>query len=190
MMRCFIAIDLDEEIKEQLAKLQAELRKKADIKKGDAKWVKPDSIHLTLKFLGEVRDEGVTEVCRMVGDVAGEYDKFILDVGRVGYFGGSSAKVLWVGAGENNDELVKLQGDIDKTLAMAGWREETRRFTGHLTLCRIRNPRAGRILAELSKEYENLELGSMEVESVCVYQSQLTSAGPIYTALSRNQLGK
>ncbi len=188
-MRCFIAIDLDEAIKRQLAKLQEEMQKKADIKTGDVKWVKPDLIHLTLKFLGEVRDESVIEICQAVGDVAGRYTRFVLDVGDVGYFGGASAKVLWVGVGRNSDELVGLQSDIDENLAKAGWRKEMRRFTGHLTLCRIRNPRAGRILAAMSKEYEKLEIGSMEVESVCVYQSELTPTGPIYTVLSRSRLG-
>ena len=188
-MRCFIAIDLDETIKKQLAQLQAELQKKADVKKSDVKWVRPDSIHLTLKFLGEVRDERLAEICQTVSDVAGRHTSFVLEVGGVGCFGGASAKVLWVGAGRDCNELVGLQSDIEKGLARAGWREETRRFTGHLTLCRIRNARAGRVLAAISKDYEGLELGSLEVEDVCVYQSQLTPAGPIYTVLSRSKLG-
>ena len=188
-MRCFIAIDLDEEIRGRLGKLQHELQKKVDIKRGDVKWVRPELIHLTLKFLGEVRDENIAEVCNVVGDVAGRHAGFELDVGGVGYFGKGSAKVLWVGAGENSSELVDLQGDIERDLAKAGWREENRRFTGHLTLCRIRNPRAGRALAELSSEYERLELGSLEVGSVCVYQSELTPSGPIYTVLSGSRLG-
>jgi 2'-5' RNA ligase len=188
-MRCFIAIDLNEKIRRQLAKLQQELQKKADVKTGDVKWVRPDLVHLTLKFLGEVRDENIAEVCKAVGDVAGRHAGFELDVGGVGYFGKGSAKVLWVGAGDNSSELVGLQGDIEENLARAGWREETRRFTGHLTLCRIRNPRAGRALAELSKDYEKLELGLIKVEELCVYQSELRPTGPIYTVLSRSQLG-
>jgi len=188
-MRCFIAIDLDEAIKKRLVELQEELQKKADIKKSDVKWVRPDSIHLTLKFLGEVRDNRVAEICQAVCDVAGRHTRFVIEVGGVGYFGGASAKVLWIGAGRDCNEFVRLQSDIDQGLAKAGWREETRRFTGHLTLCRIRNPRAGRVLAAISKDYEGLELGSLEVEDVCVYQSQLTPAGPIYTVLCRSQLG-
>lgn len=188
-MRCFIAIDLNEKIRKRLGKLQRELQKKVDIKTGDLKWVRPDLVHLTLKFLGEVRDENIAEVCNAVGDVAGGHNGFELEVGGVGYFGKSSAKVLWVGAGENSSELVDLQNDIEENMAKAGWREEKRRFTGHLTLCRIRNPRVGHTLAELSQEYEKRELGSLEVDSVCVYQSELTPAGPIYTVLSRSRLG-
>jgi 2'-5' RNA ligase len=188
-MRCFIAIDLDEEIRRQLAKLQQEMQRKVDVRRGDVKWVKPDLIHLTLKFLGEVRDDNIAEVCKAVDDVAGGHGDFELEVGGVGYFGKGSAKVLWVGAGAHSSELTGLQSDIEQDLAKAGWREENRRFTGHLTLCRIRNPRAGRALAELSGEYENFDIGLLEVDSVCVYQSELTPSGPIYTVLSRSRLG-
>ena len=61
-MRCFIAIDIDEQIRKSLARLQDELQGKADIKKSDANWVNPETIHLTLKFLGEIKDEQVVDV--------------------------------------------------------------------------------------------------------------------------------
>ena len=64
-MRVFIAIDLDEQIRKALGNLQTELRSKVDIKKGDAKWVNPENIHLTLKFLGEIKDEQVVNVCNI-----------------------------------------------------------------------------------------------------------------------------
>ena len=65
-MRLFIAIDIDERIRKALSDLQRRLQSEADIKKSDAKWVRPDAIHLTLKFLGEVEDEKVVEVCNIV----------------------------------------------------------------------------------------------------------------------------
>jgi 2'-5' RNA ligase len=65
-MRCFIAIDIDEQIRKALAKLQKELQGKADIKRGDAKWVNPENIHLTLKFLGEIKDNQIMDVCNII----------------------------------------------------------------------------------------------------------------------------
>ena len=62
-MRCFIAINIDEKIRKALAKLQNELQGKADVKKSDVKWVNPETIHLTLKFLGEIKDEQIVDVC-------------------------------------------------------------------------------------------------------------------------------
>ena len=71
---------------------------------------------------------------------------------------------------------------------MAGWPREARKFSGHLTLCRIRNARAGIKLAQLAKAYEDFKLGTMPADSVSVYQSELTPQGPIYTVLGKYEL--
>jgi 2'-5' RNA ligase len=90
--------------------------------------------------------------------------------------------------GQNRDKLLQLQQELEQKLDLAGWPREARKFSGHLTLCRIRNSRAGIKLAKLIREYEDLKLSSMPVDSVSVYQSQLTPKGPIYTALGRFEL--
>jgi len=187
-MRVFIAIDIDGTIRKGLAALQREMLSKADIKKSDAKWVNPETIHLTLKFLGEIRDEQVVDVCNITGEVAGRHEGFELDVGSVGFFGGRSARVLWVGAGADCDELLQLQSDLEKQLALAGWPRETRKFSAHLTLCRVRNSRAGVKLAQVTGQYKDFKIGIMPADSVSVYQSQLTPEGPIYTLLGNYKL--
>jgi len=188
-MRCFIAIDIGETVRTALRDLQQQLQNKADVKKGDVKWVKPESVHLTLKFLGEIKDEQVVSVCDAVGDVAKSHKSFELDIESVGHFGGKSARVLWVGAGQGGDRLRQLQKELEQQLAAAGWPPEAREFTGHLTLCRIRNSRAGVKLAQIAQEYKDFKIGSMRVDSVLVYQSQLTPSGPIYTVLANYGLG-
>ncbi|MCK4291868.1 MAG: RNA 2',3'-cyclic phosphodiesterase [Planctomycetes bacterium] len=187
-MRVFIAIDIDEAVKKALADLQSELRSKIDIKKSDAKWVNPQNVHLTLKFLGEIKDEQVVDVCNITKDVAGRHNSFDIDVETVGHFGGRSARVLWVGVGETCDQLLALQEDLEGQLASAGWPKEKRKFSGHLTLCRVRNSKAGFKLAQLTEEYKDFKLGTMPADSVCVYQSQLTPKGPIYTVLGNYEL--
>jgi len=187
-MRCFIAIDIDEQIRKALADLQEELQGKAGIKRSDAKWVNPDNIHLTLKFLGEIKDNQIMDICNITGDVVGRHKRFGLEVESVGHFGGKSARVLWVGMGQNINKLLQLQQDLEQQLDLAGWPKEARKFSGHLTLCRIRNARAGAKLAQLAKEYTDYNLGTMPADSVSVYQSQLTSQGPIYTVLGRYEL--
>jgi len=187
-MRVFIAIDIDEAIKKGLADLQSELRSKIDIKKSDAKWVNPENVHLTLKFLGEIKDEQVVDVCNITKDVAGRHNSFDIDVETVGHFGGRSARVLWVGVGETCDQLLALQEDLEGQLASAGWPRENRKFSGHLTLCRVRNSKAGFKLAQLTEEYKDFKIGTMPADSVCVYQSQLTPKGPIYTVLGNYEL--
>jgi len=187
-MRCFIAIDIPETIRTALGDLQQQLQKKADIKKGDAKWVKPDSIHLTLKFLGEIKDEQVADVCNVVKDVAGRHESFELSIESVGCFGGKSARVLWVGTGEGSENLLQLQKDLQQQLALAGWPPEEREFTGHLTLCRVKDSKAGLKLAQMAENYKELKLGTISADSLCVYQSQLRPPGPIYTVLGNYKL--
>ncbi|TKJ36007.1 MAG: RNA 2',3'-cyclic phosphodiesterase [Planctomycetes bacterium B3_Pla] len=187
-MRCFIAIDIDDQIRKGLGKLQDELRSKVDVRKGDVKWVSPDATHLTLKFLGEIRDEQVVEVCNITGDVASRHKSFELDIGTLGCFGGRSAKVLWVGTGEDCENLLQLHRELEQQLDSAGWPRENRKLSAHLTLCRIRNAKAGIKLAQVTGKYEDLKLGIMAADSISVYQSELTPKGPIYTQLGNYSL--
>jgi 2'-5' RNA ligase len=187
-MRCFIAIDIDDNIRAEVDNLQQLLQNKADIKKSDAKWVRPEAMHLTLKFLGEVKDQKVAELCDIVKGVVARHKSFELDMEQLGYFGGTRPKVLWVGTGEGGDDLRRLAKEIEQQLALAGWPEDTRDFSGHLTLCRIRNPRAGIELVKISEQYKDLKLGTISADSVSVYQSQLTPTGPIYTLLGNYKL--
>ena len=109
-------------------------------------------------------------------------------VGGVGFFGGRSARVLWVGTGQDDKNLLQLHDDLEEQLASAGWPKDNRKFAGHLTLCRIRNSRAGMKLARLTEEYRNFNLGISTVDSITVYQSELTPKGPVYTSLGKYDL--
>jgi 2'-5' RNA ligase len=187
-MRVFIAIDIDEKTRAAIADVQKQLNAKVDIRKGDVKWVEPDNIHLTLKFLGEIDELKLPEVKEITKQVAEVHKNFTLDIESVGSFGGRSAKVVWVGAGIGADELIVLQKDLDGCLGRAGYPKEDREFSAHLTICRVRNPKAGFKLAEAAKQFEKLKLGSVSADAVCVYQSQLTPQGPIYTQLASFKL--
>jgi 2'-5' RNA ligase len=182
-MRCFVAVEIDESTREALGALQAELAVSVDIRKSDVKWVNPGNIHITLKFLGEIKDEQSVEVCRAAAEVTGRHSGFDIDVRGVGCFGGRSARVVWVGTAGGSAELAALAADMDETLAAAGFAPEQRKFSAHLTLCRVRNPKAGFKLAEAVKKYEDFEVGVVAAESVSVFQSELTPKGPVYTLL-------
>lgn len=185
-MRCFIAIDIDKRLRKQIAHLQQELCEKAgSIKKG-VKWVEPGIIHLTLKFLGEVRDQQINQVCGIVEELAANHESFSLNIQKLGAFG-SIARVLWVGTGQN-ESLSALQKDLDERLCGIGFAGDKKQFSGHLTLCRIKNSSVGRMLGKLIKDYGTLDLGPLEVDSVCIYKSELTRAGPEYTLISKSSL--
>jgi 2'-5' RNA ligase len=188
-MRCFIAIDIDKSVREELAELQQELAGAVDIRKGDVKWVRPDATHLTLKFLGEIKDKDAVDVCNAAKLVASRHEGFEIEVATVGHFGGRSARVLWVGAGLDCEPLAALHDDLEGELETIGFAREGRKFSGHLTLCRIRNAKAGFKLAKLTEQYRDYDLGSIRAGAICVYQSQLTPNGPVYTLLGKYPMG-
>jgi len=184
-MRCFIAIDIDQTVKEELAELQKDLAEAVDIRKGDVKWVRPEAMHLTLKFLGEIKDKDAIDVCNAAKLIASRHDSFMIEIATVGHFGGKSARVLWVGAGIDCAPLAALHNELEGELDTIGFPREGRKFSSHLTLCRIRNTQAGFKLAQLAEQYKDYDLGSIRAGAICVYQSQLTPSGPIYTLLGK-----
>jgi 2'-5' RNA ligase len=187
-MRCFIAIDIDNETRAELKDLQAKLRREADLGKGSVKWVEPENIHLTLKFLGEVRDNEIIDICNITKDVAGRYNRFQIELGGVGSFGGRSARVVWVGSEEGVEILEKIQQELESNLEEKGWPRENKRFSAHLTLCRIKNAKAGIKMAQLAEQYKDYKIGIINVDSIIVFQSQLTRQGPIYNVISKYPL--
>ena len=186
-MRCFAAIDIDETIQTALADLQKNLRADAHLEKGEATWVKPNLMHLTIKFLGEIDDEQAPQICQIVEEIAGRHKTFTVEVANVGAFG-KPAKVLWVGIGENSRELMALQKDMEEAFTQAGWSKEDREFSGHLTLCRIKSFKAAKKLTQTAGQYAGVPLGSQKIDAMCVYKSQLTPEGPVYTLLQKSEL--
>ena len=187
-MRLFIAIDINDQIKNALSNLQKQIQNQIDAGKSDVKWVQPENTHLTLKFLGEVKDDKVAGLCNVVKDVASRFKGFDLDIERLGYFGSRSAKVLWVGTGAGSDNLCELAGRLEKQLARAGWHEENRKFAGHLTVCRVKNAKTGLKIANICDDYKDFKAGTVTVDSIKIYQSRLTAAGSIYTVVGNSKL--
>lgn len=186
-MRCFVAIDIEAEILGGIGRLQKGLMRRCNLSRGDVKWVDVENIHLTLKFLGEVRDNRIHSVCEQVEKAAINHEPFTINIGGLGTFG-RDARVLWVGV-QDCPELVRLQEDIDMRLAELEFNPENRRFSGHLTLCRIKSRKGARVITQELKDYPEGDVWSEVVESVCVYKSDLTNAGPVYTLLSKSYLG-
>ena len=187
-MRIFIAVDIDEPVRRRIGEIQRELVEATGLRKGPVKWVRPEQIHLTLKFLGEVADNAIRDVCRIAEETARRHGPFDLEVRGLGTFG-RPARVLWAGM-QVIDDLAALQQDLESLLEAAGWKRENRAFAAHLTLCRIKNSYAGRRLAEAIGQYESTFIGPVSVDDIVVYESQLTSAGPVYTAVCRSKLNR
>lgn len=189
-MRVFIAVDIGDDIKWSLGELAGRLGEAADIHKGDVKWIDVDNMHLTLRFLGEINDREVIEVCEAVKRVAGLHSGFELEVSSVGSFGGKSARVIWAGIGDGVEFLRGLTRDIEKSLNESGIISEDKKFSPHLTLCRVKKSTAGVRLGAAIGDFNDFNAGFTEIGSVIVYQSELGRAGPVYTKLGEFKLGK
>jgi len=184
-IRSFIAIELPEEVREGLVRLRNAIKR--DEHKF-VKWVSPDGIHLTLKFLGNIPSKRVTEITEAIEKVTQEISPFHLEISGLGVFPSlRQTRVLWVGIGGAVYKLSKLQRNIDSALDVLGFAKEERPFVPHLTLARLR-PGAStlerRNFGELVGSTIFEDKYPIEVEAVSLMRSQLTPTGAFYTRLS------
>ena len=183
-IRAFIAIELPQEIKVQLRELQQRLK----VGKEEAvKWVEPEAIHLTLKFLGNITWKKVEEISQAVSPVVKEVRPFALRPEGLGAFPNLRApRVVWVGVGGDLEVLLTLQGRVDQALSLLGFERE-KGFSPHLTLGRVREKAPPRIRELLGRELGELEVPGMtsfQVASVSLMRSTLTPSGAIYSRLA------
>jgi len=186
-LRTFIAVEIDRAIRARAGELIALLRGTA----ADVKWVEPQNLHLTLKFLGDVHQRDILAVCRAVQQGAAELAPFELEVRGAGAFPNAARpRTVWLGATTGAQEMIVLHDRIEAPLAKLGYREEHRQFQTHLTIGRVRGGGPG--IAELGKllqQHADFLAGRMTVHNVTVFSSTLTPAGPIYEALGTAPLG-
>ncbi|MBA7485979.1 RNA 2',3'-cyclic phosphodiesterase [subsurface metagenome] len=190
-IRSFIAVELPAELKTWLTRLQARL--KAGEPSG-VKWVNPDGIHLTLKFLGNVATDRIEEITRAIEAAARGTPPFALKVSDPGVFPNlRRPQVVWVGLGGGIDKLSQIQQNIESNLAKLGFAPESRPFTPHLTLARLRDwaspddrQKFGQFIADTRFE----EAYTFPVDIISLMKSQLTREGAIYSRISAVELKK
>lgn len=185
-MRCFIAIELSHEIKSALRSIQDEFKKCG----ADVRWVHPDSIHLTLKFMESVNDKDTPKIISLMTDACKKYQAFTLALKGIGIFPNiNSPKVLWVGA-EGNGILNGIQKDIEHDMEKIGFERENRKFTAHFTLGRFRSLTGKATILEQIKLHENDSFGTIDVRSLSLIKSELHPSGSRYTKLAEVVLGQ
>jgi 2'-5' RNA ligase len=183
--RTFIAVTASTEVRAAAMDVIDLLRPAA----GDVKWVTEENLHWTLQFLGDVEDTRIAEVCDRVAGAAAEVPTFDLEARGVGAFPSPDRpRTLWLGAGKGSDEMIRLYKAIDRPLSKRGFRGENRRFVPHLTLGRVGRGRPPASLSEQLADLADFDAGTMCVDEVTVYASQLSREGPIYSVLSHAPL--
>jgi 2'-5' RNA ligase len=182
-IRSFIAIELPEEVKLSLARLQNRLKAGGG---RSIKWVDPESIHLTLKFLGNIVPDTTGKITKALGEACRGISPFSLELGGPGVFPNERrVRVVWVGLKGEVEKLQQLQKRIDSILAPLGFMAETRTFTPHLTLARVREQATADERQALGQLVINAvpEGGNLYIDAVHLVRSQLTREGPIYTRI-------
>jgi RNA 2',3'-cyclic 3'-phosphodiesterase len=188
-IRSFIAIELPGTVKDGLKKIQQHLRS-AD--SSGAKWVEPDGIHLTLKFLGDVETGRIDRIIRLMEDASHITGPFRLELKGLGAFPNlRKTQVVWVGISGDLDKLQLLQKRLEDDLARSGFPPEGRDFTPHLTLARLREYATPLQRQSLGDAIARFKLESdlvIQVKSISLMKSQLTRSGAIYTELALIEL--
>ncbi len=188
-IRAFIAIELSEELKASLARLQDLIKLGSE---SYVKWVDPQGIHLTLKFLGNISVDKVSAISEAIAEVARSVAPFRLEITEFGAFPNTKApRVAWVGLGGDLERLLTLQRGIDQALIPLGFPPEARAFSPHLTLGRVRDQATPQERRKLGERVASLEVQgqpSLYVDRVSLMRSQLTSKGAIYSRLSAAEL--
>jgi 2'-5' RNA ligase len=187
-MRTFIAIEISEDIARILAQIESHLKYAG----ADVKWVKPEIIHLTLKFLGEISEKKCEGVKLVLDDIAGSTKPFELSIKDVGAFPKiEHPKVIWVGLDNGAKGSKDLAYRIDETLSKIGFAKEERPFSPHLTIGRVRSSaNRDKLTEKMSSASANFQLSAVpshKVTSVILFQSTLTPQGSIYTKLHESR---
>jgi 2'-5' RNA ligase len=185
-VRAFVAVNLDPALRDVLAGIQERLK----ATRADVGWVKPENLHLTLKFLGSVERQRLEAAADALSAAVRGYGSFRFVLGGLGAFPQPrAARVVWIGVPEGADRLAGLADRIDETLQPLGFPPEARPFTPHLTLGRVRGPGRREQLATALTSMPVGTVGGMQLSRIEMMQSDLRREGPRYSVLYSFELG-
>jgi len=189
-IRTFIAIELDEELGANLRRLQGLLREQMAPR--SVRWVRPEGIHLTLKFLGDTPDEKVAAIQAALAQAAASIAPFRFTVGGLGCFPSSRRpRVVWVGLEEPTGALAALRNAVEAHVAPLGFPTEKRPFHPHLTLGRVQRSATKSEVREIGEVVATAAIGTideMAVNAAFYIKSDLRPSGAVYTKLYEAEL--
>jgi len=184
-IRTFVAIEIDECVRQELGRVQSVLR---DVP-ARVKWVKPRNIHLTLVFLGDIAETAVRDVTETMDKTASELPRFAYEVAGIGFFGPPrSPRIIWAGAKGNLQPLKDLHGFLTLELIERGFSLSDKPFTPHLTIARIRSTKNSEELINALRRTEERSFGRVAVRRVVLFRSDLQPTGPEYTVVHESAL--
>jgi len=186
LIRTFIAIEIPDGIKDGMKEVQETLRKS----RADVGWVRPEGVHLTLKFLGDFEAGRVGGLGDAIESAVKGIRPFQLEVKGIGVFPTPKApRVVWLGLGGEMDSLSAVYEKVEAACEGLGFKREPRPFKPHLTLGRVKSPGGRESLMRSVAEHERADLGAFTAGAVSVMKSELMPSGAVYTEMRRIILG-
>jgi 2'-5' RNA ligase len=182
-IRCFIAVDVDDvkvcnkiqQIQQQLLSTRAHL-----------KLVEPQNLHFTLHFLGNIEPELISTLETSLNDLEGE--PFHLELVGLGCFRPSRPRVIWIGCSTGTDQMIRYQKILGISLRKNRFQVESRKYSPHLTIARVRSGQNRAELMKFVQEQGHVEFGVLPIDSIKLKKSTLTPKGPIYETLVEKKL--
>jgi 2'-5' RNA ligase len=186
-MRAFIAIELPENIKSELENLQNKLK----ACRADVKWVAPANIHLTLKFLGEITEIQIDAIDKIIHELAKSKLSYPVNITTLGAFPRiESPQVIWAGVGQGDNETKILANELETRLEILGFTKESREFSTHITLGRVKSKLNINKLTLSLNELSNLKNYKLSfiADKITLFKSTLKPDGPVYEILKEEKL--
>lgn len=176
VIRAFIAVQLPVEVKEALGNVSRTLD--SQVTRGAVRWVRPEQMHLTLRFLGDTDVQSLPVVQAALDAVATGYKPFTLQLEGIGCFPNARRpRVIWVGLSDDAGHLQPLKVALDERLVPLGWPPEDKPFRAHLTLGRAKDERAAQGVAWTG----DVPRLPVPVDAIHLIESRLQPSGPVYT---------
>lgn len=186
-IRAFVAFELPQRVIASIEEIQNHLKKYGF----NMRWVRPKNIHLTLKFLGDIKAADIETVGDAVEKAVIGVAPFSLEASGVGVFPNlRRPRVLWTGIGGQTEELKQLQKAIEMGLLGIGFPKEARPFKGHLTLGRVKGTVDGRTLQNAIASHSGFQSGPFTVDRLFLFKSDLKPTGSEYTKLSQIEISE
>jgi len=185
-LRTFIAFKLPEHVISLLQSVQQEL-----ISYGfKVRWVRPENIHLTIKFLGNIHQTDLNKISGALLESAKTHGPFSFSAKGLGIFPGlSRPQVIWVGFAGEIERISRFQQHLDQSLSALGFPKENRPFQGHLTLGRFKGKTHTGKLVDALNAQSGFESEPVTIDRVILFKSDLNPSGPIYSELLAVPLG-
>jgi 2'-5' RNA ligase len=181
-LRTFIALELPPSVISLLEKVQEDLKSM----RLRAKWVRPENIHLTLKFLGNINPGDIDKIGRAMKDAVDNFVAIDLVVRGVGVFPGiKRPRVIWVGLGGQTQLLFAMQRMLEDNLTALDFEKEKRPFKGHLTLGRFRQTVEPDTIRQIMQKYANLSSEEFTASRIILFKSDLKPTGAVYSQLQQ-----